>query len=107
MPSKINGVDNRPVAAVGAGRSPQRTQDPVSGGPGPGVKSNPMKDVQVSGAANALASIEQGLLEMPEVDDAKVEDIRMQIETGVYRIKPEAIADGLIQFENALANVEK
>jgi negative regulator of flagellin synthesis FlgM len=104
--SKINGADTRP-AAVGAGRATQRTQDPVSGGPNSGVKSNATKDVQLSGAANTLAAIEQGLLEMPEVDDARVEDIRMQIETGVYRIKPEEIADGLMQFENVLAKVEK
>lgn len=106
MPSKINGVDTRPASPVGGGRATQRTQDSAAGGPGPDVKSS-SKDVHLSGAANTLASLEQGLLEMPEVDDAKVEDIRMQIETGVYRIKPEAIADGLIQFENMLAKVEK
>jgi len=105
--SKINGVDTRPASPVGAGRATQRTQDPAAGGQGPQVKSNSTKDVHLSGAANTLASLEQSLLEMPEVDTAKVEDIRMQIETGVYRIKPEVIADGLIQFENVLSKVEK
>jgi negative regulator of flagellin synthesis FlgM len=107
VPPKVNGVDSRPASPVGAGRAAQRPQDSATGGAGAGVKSNSTKDVHLSGAASTLASLEQGLLEMPEVDDAKVEDIRMQIETGVYRIKPEAIADGLIQFENMLSKVEK
>jgi negative regulator of flagellin synthesis FlgM len=107
VPSKINGVDTRPTAPVGAGRATQRTQDPVTGGSGQEVSAKQSKDVQFSGAANQLAALEQSLLEMPEVDEAKVEDIRMQIETGVYRVKPEVIADGLIQFENVLSKLEK
>jgi flagellar biosynthesis anti-sigma factor FlgM len=107
VPAKINGTDTRPTTPVGAGRATQRTRDPVSGGASSDVAANATKDVQVSGAANHLAAVEQSLLDMPEVDNAKVEDIRMQIETGVYRIKPEAIADGLIQFENVLSKVEK
>jgi flagellar biosynthesis anti-sigma factor FlgM len=107
VPSKINGVDTRPTAPVGAGRATQRTQDPLTTGSGPEASGSPSKDVQITGSANLLASLEASLLEMPEVDQAKVEDIRMQIETGVYRVKPEAVADGIIQFENVLSQLEK
>jgi len=108
VPIKINGADTRPASPVGAGRAPQRPNDPATGGvPGKGVAADASTDVEITGAANALATLEQRLIEMPEMDHAKVEDIRMQIETGIYRIKPQVIADSLIQFENVLSKVEK
>jgi negative regulator of flagellin synthesis FlgM len=104
--SKINGADTR-TAPVGAGRATQRTRDSVSSGPESEVNAGKSKDVAFSGAASKLAALEQSLLEMPEVDEARVSEIREQIETGVYRVKPEAVADGIIQYENALAQLEK
>jgi len=108
VPTKINGADTRPASPVGAGRAPQRSNDPATtSGTGKGVAADASTDVKITGAANALATLEQRLIEMPEMDEAKVEDIRMRIETGVYRIQPQVIADSLIQFENVLSKVEK
>jgi negative regulator of flagellin synthesis FlgM len=107
VPSKINGADTRPATPVGAGRATQLTRDPVSGGPAGDLAAGKAKDVQITGQASRLASLEQTLLEMPEVDEARVEAIREQIETGVYRVKPEAVADGIIQYENVLSKLEK
>ena len=55
-------------------------------------------EVHVSGAAALLAAGE----ETPPIDTAKVEEIKQAISEGLFKINPEAIADGLIETSRQL-----
>ena len=106
MSSKIGGVDgNSPSTAIGAGRAVQRPQDAATGGTqnsqgSPGGGSN----VQITGAARQLASLEQAVRDLPAVNDARVAQISNAIEQGSYTVDARHIANQLIQIEKALAH---
>ncbi len=103
MPSKIGGVDgSSPSVAIGAGRAVQPgtsgTQNPAgSGGNG--------ENVQITGPARQLATLEQALRELPAVNDARVAQISSAIEQGTYSVNSRHVADQLIQMEKALEGV--
>jgi flagellar biosynthesis anti-sigma factor FlgM len=50
-----------------------------------------------------LASLEKLLARSPEVDEAKVAEITLAIERGVFQVQPERIADRLLRLEQTLA----
>lgn len=102
--SKINGVGTAPV---GAGGAVQRPRDATtsstqgshsSSGDGSG-------NVHITGKASQLAALEQALLEMPAVDEARVAAVREAIEQGRYQISPEKIANQLLALESALSQL--
>lgn len=100
MSNKISGVDTR-TGPVGAGRAVERVRD--SGNGNRAETGEPGTDVHITGTALQLADLEQGVKDMPAVDDAKVASISAALEKGSYRINPELIADRLMQIEQALA----
>ncbi len=102
MPNKISSVDTR-TGPVGAGRAVERVRDTVSEARKDADKTGSAADVHITGSARQLADLEQGVKEMPAVDEAKVAAIQSALEQGSYQIAPEKIADGLMQLEQALA----
>jgi negative regulator of flagellin synthesis FlgM len=102
--SKIGGVDgNSPSAAIGAGRAVQRPQDAATGGaqnsPGSGGS-----NVEITGTARQLVSLEKAVRDLPAVNDARVAQISSAIEQGTYSVDAKHIASQLIQMEKALAH---
>lgn len=99
MPIKINGVDGRP-APIGAGQPVQRAREmngredrkPAEGADG----------VRITGTASQMAALEQALREQPAVDEARVAEVRSALEQGRYTIRPDRIADQLLELERAL-----
>lgn len=55
--------------------------------------------VSVTSEASRLKQIEEQLSNVPEVNSAKVSEIRKQIADGTFTINPQAIAAKLIAFE--------
>jgi negative regulator of flagellin synthesis FlgM len=103
--SKVGGVDgNSPSTAIGAGRAVQRPQDAATGGPktsnGPGGS-----NVQITGTARQMASLEQAVRDLPAVNDTKVAQISAAIEQGTYKVDSRDIANKLIQLEQSLEDV--
>ena len=103
MASKINGIDSAQVASVGAGRSVQRPQDPVTGGTSSGAAPNDeSQSVQITGTARQLVDLEQQIRDMPAVNETRVATIRNAIEQGTYTVRPQHVADQLMSLERSL-----
>lgn len=103
MADKITGYTHTPVergpskarAASDAretGRS--RTEQP----------SAPAQDaVSVSDTATRLKAAEARLAQQPEVDAARVSEMREKIESGDYRVDSQAVAEKLLQLDQSLS----
>lgn len=50
--------------------------------------------VEISASAKEL----QGSLKIPQERQAKVEELKIQVENGSYKIEPQKIAKGLVNF---------
>lgn len=102
MPSKINSLSGAP-GAVGSGRRAPKAGDASSGG-STGTSSTP-GDVHITGSASLLATLEQQLRNVPEVNQARVAQFRTAIESGSYTVQPGQVADQLMQIEHSLAQI--
>ncbi len=113
MPSKISGFSGSQTPSVGAGRSagvgaPQRPQGADSSGASGSSSASSggaTQDVQITGAARQLATLEQTLRDLPAVNETRVAQITNSIEQGTYTVHPQQIADRLIQLEQALGQL--
>lgn len=108
MSSKIGGVDSTSTAALSTGRSnTQRSTDAASGGTqaSGGSSSDSAENVQISGGARNLASLEQAVKDMPAVNTAKVAQISAAIEQGTYTVNSQHIADRLMQMDKELSRL--
>jgi negative regulator of flagellin synthesis FlgM len=105
--SKIGGVDgSSSTAAIGAGRAVQRPQDAATGGAQSSDASGGNEEnVQITGAARQLASLEQAVRDAPVVNTARVAQISSAIEQGTYTVNAQNIADKLMQAEKELAHL--
>lgn len=99
MSSKIDGFDARP-APVGAGQPVRRGRDATAGGAG---QSPEREGVQITESARRLAALEQAVREMPEVDEARVAEVRRALAEGRHEVRPERIAERLLRLEQLLA----
>ena len=99
MSSKIGGVDSSSqTAPIGAGRAVQRPQDAAAGGTqSSSTSSGSDENVQITGAARQLATLEQAVRDAPEVNTARVAQISTALEQGTYTINSKNIADQLVQ----------
>jgi negative regulator of flagellin synthesis FlgM len=81
----------------------QRPQDAASGNAeGANASNGGRENVQITGAARQLASLEQAVRDLPAVNDSKVAQISNAIEQGTYSINSRHIANQLVQMEKAL-----
>lgn len=99
MSSKIDGIDARP-APVGAGQPVQRGRDATTGG---AAQSDPREGVQITESAKRLAALEAAVRDMPEVDAARVAEVRRALAEGRHEVRPERIAEKLLRLEQLLA----
>jgi negative regulator of flagellin synthesis FlgM len=103
--SKIGGVDgSSPSTAIGAGRAVQPPQDAATGGT-QNSNGSGGSNVQITGTARQLASLEQAVRDLPAVNDARVAQISNAIEQGTYTVDAKHIANQLIQMEKALKDL--
>lgn len=106
MSSKVGGVDSTSTAALSTGRSnTQRSTDAASGGAQASGGSSGKDDVQITGSARNMASLEQAVRDMPAVNSAKVAQISSAIEQGTYTVNSQHIADRLMQMDKELARL--
>jgi negative regulator of flagellin synthesis FlgM len=105
--SKISGVDGSSrTAPVGAGRPVQRPQDAATGGAqSSGGSAADSENVQITGTARQLATLEQAVRALPAVNETRVAQLRSAIEQGTYTVNAQHVADGLMQTEKALGRI--
>lgn len=60
------------------------------------ASSNTSDTVQLSDQAKEIATIQRALAQLPEIDEAKVKEIREQIDNGTYSVDVEALADKIL-----------
>jgi negative regulator of flagellin synthesis FlgM len=85
----------------------QRPQDAAAGGTQSSSTSSggSEENVQITGAARQLASLEQAVRDAPAVNTARVEQISTAIAQGTYTINSQHIADQLVQSDQELAHL--
>jgi len=88
-PGSLNGIGTRPgsTPAVGTERK---------GGAATPVEAD---RVSVSPESQRLRAIEERLLAVPDIDTAKVAEIRLAIAEGRFEIDPARVAEKLLAFE--------
>jgi negative regulator of flagellin synthesis FlgM len=92
------GIENRP-SQVGTDRAIKRTANTETSAPKtPDAKSGG-QGVHITDSARQLAALEQAIRSMPEVNDAKVAEIRTAIANGTYQVAPDRIAEKLLRLE--------
>lgn len=102
MPTKINGMDGSPAAAVGARHSPQGPGDPSGAPAASAAGAAEDQKVQITGTARRLAGLEQALRALPAVNHARIAQLRAAIDDGSYAVRPQHIAEQLLSLEHAL-----
>jgi len=63
--------------------------------------------VKLSSLSSSLAKAETALASAPDIDQAKVDEIRQAIQDGRLQIDPERIADGLLNSVRELLSTHK
>lgn len=61
--------------------------------------------VSITSQAQQLQSTQAKLSSIPEVDQKKVQEIKLAIAEGRYKIDPEKLATNIAQFENELKDL--
>jgi len=61
--------------------------------------------VSITSQAQQLQSTQAKLAGIPEVDQKKVQEIKLAIAEGRYKIDPEKLATNIAQFENELKDL--
>lgn len=78
-------------------QSPENTKAANQGGAGNTATSATAGDsVSLSGAGQAMSRLEANIQNQPDVDTAKVEQIKNAISNGSYQADPSAIADKML-----------
>ncbi|HET9107168.1 MAG TPA: flagellar biosynthesis anti-sigma factor FlgM [Steroidobacteraceae bacterium] len=110
MPNKISGLSGSPTASIDAGRPAEKARDAVTGGSSGQTQAQPAAaagDVHITDSASQLASLEQSVRSLPAVDPARVTQFRTAIEQGTYTVRPQHVADQLLQLEQSLRPLQQ
>ncbi len=100
MPTKISSMETKPVR-VAPGAPVHKRLAQAAGTPE--GSSGATSDVQLTGTARSLASIEQGLHTLPAIDEQRVAAVRQRLERGEYKVDPQRVADRMLHLESDLA----
>jgi negative regulator of flagellin synthesis FlgM len=104
MADKINGLgrgglDVTQARGKGSARAERADR---TGGRGEAERARSSGNVRLTEAANSLKQAEAALRNSPDVDRARVERVRQQVETGAYQVNAGRLADRLLAFERDL-----
>lgn len=107
MTTRIKGTDTSAVD-TGASRTVERVRRASpAGSTTASTPSAQTESVNITDTARRLAVLQETIAGMPEVDAARVTELRQAIERGQYHADPEKIADRLLQLERDLADASQ
>lgn len=106
MVTEVNNSTNSSAvtALSGAAAKLEKTVAPVT--PPPAAAGN-QDVVELTGLGSRLQELTQAVAEVPEVDKARVAQVRQALTDGSYQVEPEAVADKLLAMENLLGSARK
>jgi negative regulator of flagellin synthesis FlgM len=103
MANTINRLSGNAAQSVGTSRSSQQSRRDAA------LTSTPQSEggdqVQITNTAAQLSAIGQGLSASSPIDEARVARISQALADGTYSISSQQIASGLMQSEDALAQI--
>ena len=103
---RIKGTDSSPVDSGGT-RAVERVRRTTPAASGGSPAQSGTDSVHITDSARQLASLEQAIREVPEVDAQRVAAVQQSIERGQYRVDAGRIADRLLQLEGDIAATGK
>jgi negative regulator of flagellin synthesis FlgM len=105
--TRIKGTDTSAVDA-GTSRPLERVRRAApAGSTSSSTPSAPTESVNITDTARRLAALQETIALMPDIDAARVTELRQAIERGQYHADPEKIADRLLQLERDLADASQ
>jgi negative regulator of flagellin synthesis FlgM len=96
----LNGIDLSGTAASSSRKASSAQATTTTGSQE--VQQQPQSEVSITSTASLLAHLQQSLAAKPAVDQSRVDAISKALAAGTYNVSPEKIANGLIQTERAL-----
>lgn len=99
----------KPPTSSGVKETATRTAKAGTDAPtaAPQGKSSPQDSVQITSLSSQLQAMESSMDNVPIVDSARVEAIKLAISEGRFKINPEVIADSLLATVNDLMQNQK
>ena len=92
------GKSGNKVEETGTGRKVSGRTDATDSPQGRAATSD---TVELTSGAQLLERLEKSLAGLPDVDSARVAEVKAAIENGEYRIDADAIADAIIRLERS------
>lgn len=107
MTTRIKGPDGGAIEGAGRSRAIGRPQVGVR--PSVPVENPPENSdsVHITGAAHQMLALQQQISETPEVNAARVQELRSAISQKRYTIDASRIADRMLQIESDLQTTGK
>ena len=107
MTNRIGPVDPGAIGKAGNKVDETGTNRKISERAGPSADAPQARaaandTVELTSGAKLLERLEKSLASLPEVDSARVAEVKLAIENGEYQIDADAIADAMIRFERSL-----
>ena len=60
--------------------------------------------VEVTESARQLQSLEARIAASPDIDQARIDEVRSRIDSGSYEMSPERVADKMLSLDTALSD---
>jgi len=104
MATEINGLQgSQPQATQSRGRTDEVVRDTSSTETSRSEAAQTGDRVSLTGTAQRMQQLEQGLEAHPEVNEERVAEIRQAIENGTLKIDAKRIATGVLNMERLLS----
>lgn len=100
--TRIKGPAGGTIGATGRSRTISPVQPAPTAGTANGPSSGDVESVHITSAAHQLLALQQHIGQTPDIDTARVEKLRADIDQNRYQVDAERIADRLLQLEGDL-----
>ena len=102
MTTRVKGSEGGSVDATGRSRAISRALPTPPAGAAGSPSPDDVESVHITGAALQLLALQQQIGETPDINVARVEQLRADINQNRYLIDASRIADRLVQLEGDL-----
>lgn len=107
MTTRIKGPDSGAIEGAGRNRSVARSTDVARISAGTPTSTDSADSVHITSAAHQMLALQQQIAASPDVDVAKVEQLRADINQNRYQVDAGRIADRMLQLEGDLQASDK
>ena len=102
MTTRIKGPEGGAIDGTSRSRAITRAQPGTSNSPAASPSPDSTDSVHITSAAHQMLALQQQIASAPDVDVARVEKLRAEIDQNRYQVNASRIADRLLQLEGDL-----